>query len=124
MRTLVVDDDPTICNLWHDVLNDEGHDVTVFHRAEDARKALLTRRFDAVVLDLCLGEDSGLSVAALATYTNPDCRVVMVTGSSLFARGELFAMAPNISAVLRKPVSISELAAILEYETRDLRMSA
>ena len=125
MRALVVDDDPSICGLWHDVLESAGHDVCVVNDAETARKRLLTTAFDAVVLDLCLGDDSGLSVAAMATYTNPECRVVVVTGSALFARGELFGMAPNISAVLRKPVSIHELTAVLEYETRGLeRMSA
>ncbi|MBJ3762270.1 response regulator [Maribius pontilimi] len=125
MKMLVVDDDPAICCIWSDVLEEEGHEVDVIRDAEAARKKLMTKSYDAVVLDLCLGEESGLSVAALATYTNPECRVVIVTGTSLFARGELFCMAPNIAAVLRKPVSISELVAVLEYDAIGLtRMSA
>ena len=117
MRTLIVEDDALLGGIWHEVLVDAGHEAVVVDEAECARKLLLTHAFDAVVLDLMLGEDSGLSVAALANYANPDCCVVVVTGSALFARGELFGMAPNITSVLRKPVSIFELLAVIEYET-------
>ena len=117
MRTLIVEDDALLGGIWHEVLVDAGHEAIVVDEAGCARKLLLTHAFDAVVLDLMLGEDSGLSVAALANYANPDCCVVVVTGSALFARGELFGMAPNITSVLRKPVSIFELLAVIEYET-------
>jgi hypothetical protein len=39
----------------------------------------------------------------------------MITGSSLFARGEIFAMAPAVATVLRKPVPIEELLAVSEH---------
>lgn len=118
MRALIVEDDLILANLWQAALAAEGHESHAVNDAEPARKLLLTQSFDAVVLDLCLGDNSGLSVAALATYTNPHCRVVVVTGSTLFARGELFSMAPNIAAVLRKPVTLQELVAVLEYDIR------
>ena len=116
MRALIVEDDINLGRIWQTVLSGAGHGVTVIPEAEEARKLLLTRGFDIVVLDLMLGEESGLSVAALANYVNPDCRVIVVTGSSLFARGELFSMAPNICAVLRKPVGVYELMAVMEFE--------
>ena len=116
MKTLIVEDDTTLGLVWQEVLTGAGHEATVVERAEDARKLVLTQSFDAVVVDLVLGEESGLSVAAMAGYCNPDCCVVVVTGSCLFARGELFGMAPNITTVLRKPVSIFELLAVVEFE--------
>ena len=48
-----------------------------------------------MILDLYLGDDTGLSVATLAAYANPDCKIVITTGSTLFPQGELFAMAPS-----------------------------
>ncbi|RVT85363.1 response regulator [Rhodobacteraceae bacterium CCMM004] len=120
VKLLIVEDDAVLRDLWLDVFREAGHDAVGVASAERARERLLLDAYDGVILDLCLGEDSGLSVATLASYTNPDCRVMMITGSNLFVRGELFTMTPNIVAVLRKPISIHELVAVAEYEVRGL----
>jgi CheY-like chemotaxis protein len=115
LRVLVVEDDPVLRDLWVEVFTAAGHDVTAVDSVGEARTRLLARRFDVAVLDLHLGSESGLSVAMFAAYANPDCKVIMITGSSLFANGELFDMAPSVSTVLRKPVAIDELLAVTEH---------
>lgn len=115
MRILVVEDDAVLRDLWVEVFSEAGHDVAGVESVGDARTTLLARRYDVAVLDLHLGSESGLSVATLAAYTNPDCKVIVITGSPLFANGELFEMAPAVSAVLRKPVAIDELLAVSEH---------
>ncbi len=115
MKVLVVEDDAALRELWLDVFARAGHHADGSANARRAREILLTRSYDVVVLDLHLGNESGLSVALLATYVNPDCRVVIITGSSLFAKGELFEMAPSVTTVLRKPVPINELLAVAEH---------
>ena len=115
MRVLVVEDDTLLRELWIEVFGSAGHDVAGAATVADARVRLLSRSWDVVVLDLHLGSESGLAVAMLATYGNPDCRVIMITGSTLFARGEIFAMAPTVSTVLRKPVPVDELLAVSEH---------
>jgi DNA-binding NtrC family response regulator len=115
VRVLVVEDDAVLRDLWTEVFADAGHDVTGVESVGAARARLLARRYDVAVLDLHLGSESGLSVATLAAYTNPDCKVIMITGSALFANGELFEMAPAVSTVLRKPVAIDELLAVSEH---------
>ena len=115
MRVLVVEDDAVLRELWIEVFSSAGHEVAGVSNVADARVRLLARSWDVVVLDLHLGSDSGLSLAMLATYSNPDARVIMITGSSLFARGEIFEMAPAVATVLRKPVPIEELLAVSEH---------
>jgi DNA-binding response OmpR family regulator len=115
VRVLVVEDESFLRNLWIEVFSAAGHDVVGAATVEDARTRLLARGWDVVVLDLHLGSESGLAVAMLATYGNPDCRVIMITGSTLFARGEIFEMAPTVATVLRKPVPIEELLAVSEH---------
>lgn len=115
MRVLVVEDDAVLRGLWTEVFSEAGHDVAGVDSVGEARARLLARRYDVAVLDLHLGSDSGLSVAMFAAYANPDCKVIMITGSSLFANGELFDMAPSVSTVLRKPVAIDELLAVSEH---------
>ena len=117
MRVLVVDDDPNLISLWCAVFEAHGHSCMVAQSVRDARRQLMASAFDLVLLDLYVGAESGLSVAALAGYSNPECKVVVVTGSTLFPRGELFAMAPSIATVLRKPIDIEELVAVCEHHT-------
>ena len=116
MRVLVVDDDASLRALWKTVFEMAGHEATCASSACAARRDLLERSYDLVLLDLFLGDDSGLSVATAAAYANPNCRVIVVTGSALFPHGELFTIAPSVSAVLRKPVSIDDLLAVSEHE--------
>jgi two-component system response regulator RegA len=115
VRVLVVEDDAVLRKLWIEVFRAAGHDVAGADSVGDARARLLARRCDVAVIDLHLGSESGLAVAMLAAFANPDCRVIMVTGSSLFANGELFDMAPTVSTVLRKPIAIEELLAVAEH---------
>lgn len=124
MKVLVAEDDSSLNELMVEVFSMAGHAVTSAKSARAARKELMLQSFDVVVVDLYLGDDSGLNIATLATYASPDCKVVMVTGSSLFANGELFDIAPSITTVLRKPVAVDELLAISEHgvvsEQRDV----
>jgi DNA-binding NtrC family response regulator len=117
VRVLVVEDDAVLRELWIEVFRAAGHEVTGMQSVGEARASLLARRYDVAVLDLHLGSESGLTVATLAAYSNPDCKVIMITGSSLFANGELFEMAPTVSTVLRKPVAIEELLAVSEHRS-------
>ena len=118
MDVLVVEDSEALCDLWVTVLKGAGHDAVGAAGPSEARKILLTRPMDAVLLDLNLGTESGLSVATMATWQNPDCIVIVVTGSQLFPRGELFAMDPSIVSVLRKPVAPQDLIAMVEHHAR------
>jgi DNA-binding NtrC family response regulator len=115
VKVLVVEDEDILRSLWVEVFEGAGHEVDAAADATGARILLLGRTYDVVVLDLHLGQESGLSVATLATYVNPECKVIMITGSGLFAKGELFEIAPSVAAVLRKPVGIDELLAVSEH---------
>lgn len=115
MKILVVDDDLALRRLWTEVFSEAGHETLNAADAGTARELIMTHRFDVIVLDLHLGNESGLSVALLANYYNPDCNVIMITGSALFPKGELFEMVPSLSTVLRKPVAIDELLAVTEH---------
>lgn len=116
MRVLVVEDDERLRDLWVLAIEGAGASAEAVSSATSARKLLLTEAFDLVLLDLNLGQESGLSVSTLAGYVNPDCRIVVVTGSQLFPNGELFSMDPSIVTVLRKPVDLRELTAVCEHQ--------
>ena len=119
MDVLIVEDDPLLLSLWSTVFGEAGHNTVLASTAAEARRSLMMSKFDLMLVDLHLGSDSGLSVTTAAAYSNPDCRMIIVTGSSMFPHGELFQLAPTVSAVLRKPVMIDDLLAISEYDGAD-----
>jgi DNA-binding NtrC family response regulator len=119
LRVLVVEDDPNLRALWGAVIERAGHKARLVETEPAARDMLMTEPFDLVLLDLFLGETDGASVANFATHLNPSCKVVVVTGTSLYPNGELFAMAPSVWAVMRKPVDIEDIMALCEHIAAD-----
>lgn len=114
MNILIVEDDPNLRLLWQSVFATSGHSVEVTASAVDARRVLMTSRVDLVLLDLYLGQELGLSVASVATFSNPACKIVIVTGSTAMSCEDIREKTPAISSVLRKPVDIEHLMAVCE----------
>jgi DNA-binding NtrC family response regulator len=115
VKVLVVEDDPNLRTLWGAVIAKAGHDAVAVDTEPDARDRLMSEPFDLVLLDLCLGERDGVSAANFATYLNPSCKVVVVTGTSLYTKQELFALSPSVWAVMRKPVDIEDIMALCAH---------
>ena len=76
---LVVDDEPDIRGLLKEILEDEGYDVTTAENAAQARESRRQRRPDLVLLDIELGQESGLAAVADFKKAKPGLRVVLVT---------------------------------------------
>ncbi len=112
MKLLIVEDDPNLSALWLDVFAAQGHMVVLVETPFDARKRLMTDCYDLVLIDLYIGTDSALMVAAMATYTNPGCKVVVIAGGSELRKAKICG---SCSAVLHKPVDIEHLVAVCDH---------
>ena len=112
---LVVEDDPALGLLWERGLEQSGHAVRRAASVAEARREVMLAPAEVVILDLNLGRDSGLGLVTLAAYANPEVRVLVVTGTTLFPRGELFDLSPNIVSVLRKPVPLTQMTALIDH---------
>src|SRR5262245_21505422 len=78
-RILVVDDDKAICNLLKSVLEMEEYAHCVATSGEQARRLIATERFDIMISDIYLGDDSGLKLLATMKESNPEAEVVIMT---------------------------------------------
>lgn len=61
-RILAVNDDPAILELFHDLLSDEGYDVTTDTFLGDTRElhhTILDMQPDLVILDFIIGDEGG-----------------------------------------------------------------
>lgn len=78
---LLVDDDPAICDVLRDVLNEHVFEVKVCHTGNDALTAIAQHPGIALVLlDMILPDINGLLVLQHIQRQRPDLPVVMLTG--------------------------------------------
>jgi DNA-binding response OmpR family regulator len=59
----VVDDEPAVCQLIHDVMNSVGMNVLALTKSSDAANFLRDEKFDVVLLDLRMPAPDGIEVA-------------------------------------------------------------
>jgi DNA-binding NtrC family response regulator len=106
-KILILDDDPSIADLFGRALREDGHQVIACTRFEDARQHLKYHRPDGVLTDVRIGEYNGLQLALLFRQYSPDGRLVVVTGyDDMVIRKDVDQLNGEF---LLKPVRISQL---------------
>src|SRR3989449_6417027 len=81
IRILVVDDEHTLRESCATVLRQDGYDVTVCSRGQEAFELLKRRAFDIVLADLYMTQVDGLTLLRTALTTNHDTIVIVMTGN-------------------------------------------
>ncbi|UCV27124.1 response regulator transcription factor [Ferribacterium limneticum] len=111
--TLIIDDDPSFNAILVRTMERRGHPA---RGAKDATSALeLAReiRPDRVVLDLNLNGSSGLALIHPLLESNPDCRIVVLTGYASIATA-VDAVKLGAIQYLAKPVEIEAILSAFE----------
>ncbi len=111
---LVVDDEPDICNLVKEILEDEGYSVTVAENAHNARLMRQECRPDLVLLDIWMPDTDGISLLKEWQESGLlDFQVVMMSGHGTV---ETAVEATRLGAYdfIEKPVSLSKLLVTVE----------
>jgi len=78
-RVLVVDDDPDMRILLETTLHSEGFRVTAVDSLGDMRDAVTKHNYDAVLLDLFLGDEDGLEGLPYLVQESPYSKVIIMT---------------------------------------------
>src|SRR5262252_3559241 len=78
-KILVVDDDRSICKLMGSILKMEDYPFRVATSGDQARRAMQEERFDILLSDIYLGDDSGLHLLEHMKSVNADAEVVIMT---------------------------------------------
>lgn len=113
MTALLVQEDPNARRLWRAALTDRGHEVVETDCLDEAQ-ARLDRDPDILLLDLCLGLRSGLTLARNAARDRPDRHFILLTGAAQHDRIRLARRVPQNSILLCKPVDVERMAAELD----------
>lgn len=106
---LIADDDPVVCRLYHYMLKQQAYQIDTALTVEEAT-ALVTRNgYDAIILDISLGDRDGLALLAESTEKHPDTPVILVTGRP-DVETAVAAVRSHAYDYLTKPVSQEKLS--------------
>jgi two-component system, NtrC family, nitrogen regulation response regulator NtrX len=106
---LVVDDEPDICSLIKDILEDEGFQVTIAENADEARSAIGSSNPILVLLDIWMPDTDGITLLKEWTETEGfNTPVVIMSGHGTV---ETAVEATRLGAYdfLEKPLSMTKL---------------
>ncbi len=111
-RILIVDDDVVFAQTLALAMTRRGHAVLSAENMDAALRLAATQTFDAVVLDLRLGAESGLHLIEPLRAQQPQARILLLTGYASIATA---VAAIKLGAVqyLPKPACVEEILAAL-----------
>ena len=109
---LIIDDNPSILRTLTRVLSREGYDLYTAQTGKEASEKLLTKKFDAALIDVGLGETLGTDLLPLMGKLAPGMLKIVFTGTPMseVTREEVM---KGADVFLLKPVKPETLIGIL-----------
>ncbi|MDN5850736.1 MAG: response regulator transcription factor [Nitrococcus sp.] len=119
---LLVDDDTVFCRVLAQALTRRGFQVDVAQSAGQAVESVMRRTPEHAVIDLRLGEDSGLPLVQRMLAMHRTMRIVVLTGYASIATA---VEAIKLGAVhyLAKPADADEIVAALEGQAANAEVT-
>ena len=109
-RLLLLEDDASMQRLVTTLLKRDGYRVDVFGKGNDAIAALDRESYDALLLDLMMPHEGGMTVIRHLRDNKPELlrRIILLTATT----GSVIAnLQDEVGAVVRKPFEAAELVA-------------
>ncbi|MCB2201437.1 response regulator [bacterium] len=108
LRVLVVDDDKQLREVLEDMLQLDGHNVSLAADGPSALEKIHRQTFDVLITDLGMPGMSGLDLAGFAHEAQPELRIAMITGWGTQLNSEEVALR-GIRTVLAKPFHLKDI---------------
>jgi two-component system, OmpR family, response regulator len=115
-RVLLVDDHVDSCELYHEYLSIEGHDVRVVHDGSSAIELLLSQPFDVAVIDIGLPGMDGYEVARRLRERGASALPLLVAMTGYASPDPSHEHSSLYDIHLMKPVAPAKLATIIAAE--------
>ncbi|MFN8421396.1 MAG: response regulator [Anaerolineae bacterium] len=115
-RILIVEDDETFRETVLEVLRDVGYRVKGARSVNKAEKRLRKHKFDLVLSDVHIGDQSGFDVLQIAAEKRPNAKLVLMSSKADPDMMEQ-AISSGASKFLPKPFRVKELLTLIEEMT-------
>jgi two-component system nitrogen regulation response regulator GlnG len=110
---LVIDDEPSILHFFRRAFADPGVSLVTATSAEEGLATIASAQPDAVVLDINLGDASGLDVFRRIHEVDPKLPVIFITGHGTTATA-IEAMRMGAFEYLLKPLELDQLTELVD----------
>lgn len=112
-RILIVDDEEVFSDILCRSLTREGYDVDCAATIDEAKLKLCEKEYHSVIVDLRIGDESGLTLVKHVNSEHQAIKIVVLTGYSSIATA---VEAIKLGAVhyLTKPAEIEDILAAFE----------
>ncbi len=119
---LVIDDDPVFCRVVEGILENNGYAVESVGDAQSGITRFGEMHPDLVIVDILMPGKEGIATILELRETNPDARILAMTGGGNFAATDVLRIAELLGAdnSLKKPF---EPTALLETVKRCLAVA-
>ena len=118
----IVEDDVAFGKMLTSFLERKGFNVSVSLSGENARKTISENKFDLLITDLKLPDDSGLDLLEFSQKNSPNTKVILMTG---YAEVDTAVKAIKKGALdyISKPFRPEELLMIIEADSQNSESS-
>ncbi len=107
-KILVVDDEECIRDTLAIFLANEGYDVTTASNYREGLALLDQKEFNLIIVDIILGDGSGLDLIPEIKKRNMNCQVIIITGAPS-DKTVSYAFQEGVFEYISKPVRKDEL---------------
>jgi DNA-binding NtrC family response regulator len=113
---LLVDDDDGFRDMLRQALVKMGHTVIEARNGRDALEVHAVQPADVILTDIIMPETEGLETIMTIRRTQPETRIVAMSGGGCLSPQQYLSMAEQLgaNAILQKPFSIAQMAVALE----------
>jgi DNA-binding NtrC family response regulator len=78
-KLLIVDDNPKVCQSLKDSFSQRNYSALVAYTIEEAIECFTQEKVKVVLIDLLLGEESGLDLMPMLFEINPNVKIIIIT---------------------------------------------
>ncbi|RDH81348.1 MAG: two-component system response regulator [endosymbiont of Galathealinum brachiosum] len=112
---LLVDDDETFCMVLNNAIERRGYTIVTATNSAEALKLASINQPAYAIVDLRIGDESGLELVENLVSNNPDISIVMLTGYASIATA-VQAIKLGAKHYLTKPADADEIIASFDNE--------
>jgi signal transduction histidine kinase/CheY-like chemotaxis protein len=116
LRVMVVDDDKQLREVLQDMLQLDGHEVSLAGDGPSALEEIHRKTYDILITDLGMPGMSGLDLAGFAHEAQPEMKIAMITGWGTQLNSEEIALR-GILTVLAKPFHLKDIRHLMQELT-------
>jgi signal transduction histidine kinase len=122
-RVLVVDDEPSVIDVFQEFLSGQGYALSIASSGEEAVRLIPDLHPDIILTDINLPGLSGLEVMRYAKTVDPEVAVIVVTGYAS-ASTAIDALRQGAFNYVTKPFDLDEVHQIVERAIANRRLKA